>query len=79
MANRQRAYQWINGVVQVVDLPRGALLESELWPKTRKRDKPPAIGLQNWLLVFTLSSVLMVFAGLGLFAFYLVIYSLIFG
>ncbi len=37
------------------------------------------MGIQNALLVFTMSSVLMVFAGLGLFAFLFASYSIIFG
>lgn len=79
MANRQRTYQWINGAVQVVDSPRKPLLEAEPRPRTTKQQRPPSLGVQNWLLLFTMSSVLMVFAGLGLFAFCFVLYSLIFG
>lgn len=79
MANRQRTYQWINGVVQVVDSPRSPMREAEPRPRIPKLERAPSLGVQNWLLLFTMSSVLMVFAGLGLFAFCFVLYSLIFG
>lgn len=79
MANRQRTYQWINGTLQVVDSPRHRLLEAAPRSKAADRKSPPHLGVQSWLLVFTMSSVLMVFAGLGLFAFCFVLYSLIFG
>lgn len=83
MANRQHTYQWINGVVQVVDSPEGSIKDAQPRPRSApsssERKKPPALGIQTGLLIFTLSSVLMVFAGLGLFAFCFVLYSLIFG
>lgn len=76
MANRQRTYQWVNGVIKSVDTATGEIRDVEFKPEQKK---PPSIGIQTGLLVFTMSSVLMVFAGLGLFAFCFVLYSMIFG
>jgi hypothetical protein len=41
--------------------------------------EPAKLGIQNALLLFTLSSLGLVFAGGGLFAFCFVAYALIFG
>lgn len=60
MANNQRTYQWVNGRVQDVE----AMQE--------KRQRPRRMGIQTALLVFTLSSVTLVFAG-GALAFVLVV------
>ena len=67
MANNQRTYQWVNGRVQDVE----AMQE--------KRRRPQRMGIQTALLVFTLSSVTLVFAGGALCAFLVVAYSIIFG
>jgi len=67
MAKNQRTYQWVNGRVQDVE----AMQE--------KRQRPQRMGIQTALLVFTLSSVTLVFAG-GALAFVLVVlYSVLFG
>lgn len=67
MANNQRTYQWVNGRIQGVE----AMQE--------KRRLRPVMGIQTALLVFTLSSVTLLFAG-GTLAFALVVlYSIFFG
>jgi len=64
MANNQRTYQWVNGRIQDVDAV-GA-------PRRH------GMGIQTGLLVFTLSSLVMVFAG-GALAVVVVLYSVLFG
>ncbi|MEB0133576.1 hypothetical protein [Pseudomonas sp. CCI2.4] len=83
MASNQRTYQWVGGQIQEARAPYARLGNTRKprpfikLPDTTKRK--PVIGIQNALLLFTFSSVLMVFAGLGLFAALFVLYAVIFG
>lgn len=82
MANSQRTYQWVNG--RIVDVGstgrKGRRPESAEAPvNAAQQRREQKLGIQNWLLLFTFSSVLMVFAGLALFAFCFILYALIFG
>ena len=67
MANNQRTYQWVNGRIQDVE----AMQE--------KRRRRPRMGIQTALLVFTLSSLTLVFAGGALAFVAVVLYSVLFG
>lgn len=67
MANNQRTYQWVNGRIQNV----GAM---QAQPR-----RPKQIGIQAALLVFTLSSLTLVFAGGALAFVVVVLYSVLFG
>ena len=67
MANNQRTYQWVNGRIQDVE----AIQE--------KRRRRPRMGIQTALLVFTLSSLTLVFAGGALAFVCVVLYSVLFG
>jgi hypothetical protein len=87
MANSRRTYQWVDGRVQEYRQPPRTtkLIESADRPRpfmtdsTARREKMPALGVQDALLLFTLSSLGLVFAGGALFAFCFVTYALIFG
>jgi hypothetical protein len=84
MANSRRTYQWVDGQIQeirqprraipLIDAPKRSRPAPALGPKARK----PVIGIQDALLLFTVSSLGLVFAGGGLFAVGFVAYALIF-
>lgn len=65
MANNQRTYQWVNGRIQDVDAA-----------ETPKRH---GMGIQTSLLVFTISSLVMIFAGGALAVVAVALYSVLFG
>ena len=65
MANNQRTYEWVNGRIQHIEAPRH-------WRDIGVTEKPApskpeqhkrGLGIQNALLIFTFSSVTLVFAG----------------
>jgi len=82
MASKQRTYQWVGGQIQEVRAPHARLGNTDKpRPFIKLPDAPkrkPVMGIQAALLVFACSSVLMVFAGLGLFAVLFILYALIF-
>lgn len=78
MARTHRTYQWKDGRIQDVGSMYGLDAE-EIPPRRPQKKKGPGIGIQDALLLFTFSSVLMIFAGGALLAFLLVVYSVIFG
>ncbi|WP_132849938.1 hypothetical protein [Pseudomonas sp. GV105] len=65
MANNQRTYQWVNGRIQDVDAAEAPMSQG--------------MGIQTGLLVFTLSSLVMIFAGGALAVVAVVLYSVLFG
>lgn len=65
MANNQRTYQWVNGRIQDVE--------------AMQEKRRPRMGIQTALLVFTLSSLTLVFAGGALAFVIVVLYSVLFG
>lgn len=65
MANNQRTYQWVNGRIQDVD--------------AAEAPRRQGMGIQTGLLVFTLSSLVMIFAGGALAVVAVVLYSVLFG
>lgn len=65
MANNQRTYQWVNGRIQDVDAA-----------ETPRRQ---GMGIQTGLLVFTISSLVMIFAGGALAVVAVALYSVLFG
>ncbi|WP_448120085.1 hypothetical protein [Pseudomonas veronii] len=67
MAKNQRTYQWVNGRVHEV----GAM--------NTENPSPQRMGIQTALLVFTLSSVTLIFAVPALLFVLFVIYSVVFG
>ncbi|MDY7559970.1 hypothetical protein QN366_04790 [Pseudomonas sp. CCC3.2] len=82
MANKKRTYQWVDGQIQEL----GAARSREAKPNYEKPvalmktyKTGPVMGIQTALLLFTFSSVLLVFAGGALLALMLVAYALIFG
>lgn len=81
MANNQRTYEWVNGRVHEVVPPRhwrdigSAGKPAPLAAAKRKQ----GLGIQNALLLFTLSGVTMVFAGGALAVVCVVLYSVVFG
>lgn len=85
MANSRRTYQWVDGQIQEIRQPYRSAPPIEASerrrpaPAGRTRSQKPVIGIQDALLLFTLSSLGLVFAGGGLFAFCFVAYALIFG
>lgn len=78
MARTHRTYQWIDGRIQDVGSMYGLVAE-EIPPRRPQKKKGPGIGIQDALLLFTFSSVLMVFAGGTLAAILFVAYTIIFG
>jgi hypothetical protein len=78
MANSRRTYQWVNGRIYDVGGARSIGRTAAQEDQPPKHKKPASMGVQNALLVFTMSSVLMVFAGLGLFAFLFAAYAILF-
>lgn len=60
MARRPRTYEWRDNAVECVEIRGGAV--PRYAPQQRRR-KTAQLGIQEWLALFTLSSVLMVFAG----------------
>jgi len=80
MANNQRTYQWVNGRIQevgsmhAIDPPEAVFRQA---PQAKK--KQPVMGIQTGLLVFTCSSLVMVFAVPALIFVLFVIYSVVFG
>ncbi|WEX18974.1 hypothetical protein P2T68_17185 [Pseudomonas sp. G11] len=81
MANNQRTYEWVNGRIQHVEAPRHwrdiGGTGKPARPKTVQRKQ--GLGIQNALLLFTLSSVTLVFAGGVLVFVCVVLYSVLFG
>ena len=65
MAKNQRTYQWVNGRIQDVDAVEA--------PRRQ------GMSIQTGLLVFTLSSLVMVFAGGALAVVAVILYSVLFG
>jgi hypothetical protein len=65
MANNQRTYQWVNGRIQDVD--------------AAEVPRRQGMGIQTGLLVFTLSSLVMIFAGGALAVVAVILYSVLFG
>jgi hypothetical protein len=84
MANSRRTYQWVDGQIQECRQSHRAIPLIEVSerrrpaPAAQSRSRKPVIGIQDALLLFTFSSVGLVFAGGGLFAFGFVAYALIF-
>lgn len=76
MARRPRTYEWRDDAVECVEVRGGSIPR---YAPQRARQKPKQLGIQEWLALFTVSSVLMVLAGLGLFAFCFVLFAVIFG
>ncbi|OWP73187.1 hypothetical protein CEC48_04075 [Pseudomonas sp. K2I15] len=81
MANNQRTYEWVNGRVHEVVPPRhwrdigpAGKLEPLIAAKRKH-----GLGIQTALLVFTFSSVTLVFAGGALAVVLFVLYSVLFG
>lgn len=81
MANNQRTYEWVNGRIQHIEAPRH-------WRDIGGTEKPApsksdqhkhGLGIQNALLLFTFSSITLVFAGGALAAVIFVIYAILFG
>ncbi len=70
MASGQRTYQWINDQIQEIGLTQ---------PEEVKKRKPKILDFQTGLLVFTCSSLVMIFAGGALVVALVVIYSVLFG
>lgn len=85
MANSRRTYQWVDGQIQEIRQTYRAAQLTEASERRRPapagsvRSRKPVIGIQDALLLFTFSSLGLVFAGGGLFAFGFVAYALIFG
>lgn len=77
MASRPRTYEWRDEAVECVEVRDGSV--PRYAPQPHARRKPKQLGIQEWLALFTVSSVLMVFAGLGLFAFCFALFAVIFG
>lgn len=65
MAKNQRTYQWVNGRIQDVD--------------AMEAPRRQGMGIQTGLLVFTLSSLVMIFAGGALAVVAVILYSVLFG
>ncbi|WLD64704.1 hypothetical protein QU606_20350 [Pseudomonas sp. OVF7] len=67
MANNQRTYEWVNGRVHEVGVMKA------------ERPRNQRMGIQTGLLVFTLSSLVMIFAGGALAVVAVILYSVLFG
>lgn len=78
MKNR-KTYEWINGVAEEVGVPKRERHEPRPRNSSRREVARENLGIQELLLLFTFSSVLMIFAGLGLIAACTIFYSLIIG
>jgi len=81
MTRTQRTYQWVNGRIEDVGSMHGIDAKEALsrpMPKPKIK-KNPMIGIQDGLLLFTFSSLLLIFAGGALCVFLFVVYSLAFG
>jgi hypothetical protein len=80
MAKSQRTYQWVNGRIQDVGSTRATeAIEAVHRPVQKPARRTSGLDFQTGLLVFTCSSVIMVFSGGALCAFLFVAYSIIFG
>lgn len=78
MRSRQRTYEWVNGTLIDVDAPIGDSRDARRAYQSHHAARQDGLGVQDLLLLFTFSSVLFIFAGLGLFAFCVVFYSIVF-
>jgi hypothetical protein len=77
MARKGRTFEWNgNRVDEVVVELKKRQRQSARRPSPAKKE---TLDFQSALALFTFSSVLMVFAGLGLFAAIFVLYAVIFG
>ncbi|MBB1614532.1 hypothetical protein A9978_19020 [Pseudomonas sp. UMC65] len=79
MARTHRTYQWIDGRIQDVGFMHGIEVKEARAPDRRDDRRRPTIGIQTGLLVFTLSSVMLVFAGGALAFAIFALYSILFG
>lgn len=79
MARTHRTYQWKDGRIQDVGFMHG-IEEDEAQSSDHQGDrKRPVMDIQMGLLVFTLSSVTLVFAGGALAVAVFALYSILFG
>jgi hypothetical protein len=77
MASGRRTYQWVNGRIQDVGSMRAIELKEALPRPTKKTERrTTGLDLQTALLVFTCSSLVMVFAGGALCAFLFALYAI---
>lgn len=79
MARTHRTYQWKDGRIQDVGFMHGIEADEAQSSNHQSDRKHPVMGVQTGLLVFTLSSVTLVFAGGALMALLFAVYAIIFG
>ncbi len=81
MANNQRTYEWVNGRIHEVQRSRQQIYLADMRePRPfMKVERGQRLGIQTGLLVFTLSSLVMIFAGGALAVVAVVLYSVLFG
>lgn len=77
MANGHRTYQWVNGRIQDVGSMRPIkLMDAAPRPAKKAERRTTGLGVQTALLVFTCSSLVMVFAGGALAALLFTLYAI---
>jgi hypothetical protein len=77
MATGHRTYQWVNGRIQDVGSMRSIEPKEALPPPEKKAERRrTGLDLQTGLLVFTCSSLVMVFAGGALCALLFILYAI---